>query len=43
MGKTNQCCIENDEILAEEVRQYPFLYDKSSSDSHRGAGAFLEV
>ena len=32
MGKTNQCCIEDDEILAEEVRQYPCLYDKSSSD-----------
>ena len=29
MGKTNKCNIEDDEALAEEVRKYPCLYDKS--------------
>ena len=29
MGRTNQCSIQEDEILAEEVRQYPCLYDNS--------------
>ena len=32
MVKTNQCCIEHDKILTEEVRQYPCLYEKSSLD-----------
>ena len=31
MGKTNQCRIQEDEILAEEVRKFPCLYDKSNS------------
>ena len=29
MGKTNECDIEEDEALAEKVRKYPCLYDKS--------------
>ena len=29
MGKTNKCDLEEDECLAEEVRKYPCLYDKS--------------
>ena len=32
MSRTNQCGIQEDEILAEEVRQYPCLYDKSNSE-----------
>ena len=31
-GRTNQCSIQEDEILAKEVRQYPCLYDKSNSE-----------
>ena len=29
MGKSNKCNIKEDELLAEEVRKYPCLYDKS--------------
>ena len=32
MSITNQCSIQEDKILAEEVRQYPCLYDKSNSE-----------
>ena len=32
MSRTNQCSIQEDEILAEEVRQYSCLYDKSNSE-----------
>ena len=32
MGKTNQRNIQKDEDLAEEVRQYSCLYDKSNSE-----------
>ena len=32
MGRTNQCSIQEDEILEEEVRQNPCLYDKSNSE-----------
>ena len=29
MGKTNTCNLQEDELLTEEVRKYPCLYDKS--------------
>ena len=31
MAKTNACNLEEEEILAEEVRKYPCLYDKSNA------------
>ena len=46
MGRTNQCSIQEDEILAEEVKQYPCLYDKSNSqykDAIRKKNAWAKI
>ena len=46
MGRRNQCSIERDEILAEKVRKYPCLYDKSHAeykDASRKKNAWAKI
>ena len=35
MGKTNKCNLREDETLAEVVKKYQCLYDKSSPDTKK--------
>ena len=46
MGKANKCNLEEDEILAEEMRKYPCLYDKADKgckERDRKANAWKSV
>ena len=46
MGKTDKLNLQEDEELAEEVRKYPFFYDKASEhhmDKRKVANAWKRV
>ena len=46
MGRTNNCNLQEDELLAEEVKKYPCLYDKSDKgykERDRNANAWRAV
>ena len=46
MGKTNQCVLQQNEKLAEEVRKYPCLYDKAEvgyKDKLRKVNAWAKI